>query len=156
MLCELRPAIALFENVPGLFISNGGKFFNRVLSDISSSGYDAEWQIISAYDVGAPHLRKRVWIVTYTESGRLSQNKQRKERTGKGCSEKPREWEPLLSLSTRDYTIQHWKDHEQILTGNYDGLPEELDAVKGIGNSVVPQCVEMILALPAFDWWRKV
>ena len=65
MLRELRPAIALFENVPGLFVSNGGEFFNRVLSDISESGYDAEWQVISAQDAGAPHRRKRVWIVAY-------------------------------------------------------------------------------------------
>jgi DNA (cytosine-5)-methyltransferase 1 len=65
MLRELRPRAALFENVPGLLISDGGGFFNRVLSDIHESGYDAEWQDISAFDAGAPHLRKRVWIVAY-------------------------------------------------------------------------------------------
>jgi DNA (cytosine-5)-methyltransferase 1 len=65
MLRELRPAIALFENVPGLFISNRGEFFNRILSDISTSGYDAEWQTISASEIGAPHIRNRVWIVCY-------------------------------------------------------------------------------------------
>jgi DNA (cytosine-5)-methyltransferase 1 len=65
MLRELRPRIALFENVTGLFVSEGGRFFNRVLSDIHESGYDAEWQVISAFDAGAPHLRKRVWIVAY-------------------------------------------------------------------------------------------
>jgi DNA (cytosine-5)-methyltransferase 1 len=65
MLGELRPAIAVFENVPGLLISNGGRFFNRVLSDISQSGYDAEWKIIPASYAGARHERKRVWIVAY-------------------------------------------------------------------------------------------
>jgi DNA (cytosine-5)-methyltransferase 1 len=65
MLCELRPRAALFENVPGLFTSNGGRFFNGVLSDIHRCGYDAEWQVISAAEIGAPHLRKRVWIVCY-------------------------------------------------------------------------------------------
>jgi DNA (cytosine-5)-methyltransferase 1 len=65
MLRDLRPEVALFENVPWLFTSDGGRFFNRVLSDIAAAGYDAEWQIISALDVGAPHLRKRVWIVAY-------------------------------------------------------------------------------------------
>jgi DNA-cytosine methyltransferase len=65
MLRELRPAIALFENVTGLFVSNGGQFFNRVLSDISAGGYDAEWQTISASEIGAPHIRNRVWIVCY-------------------------------------------------------------------------------------------
>ena len=65
MLCELRPTAALFENVPGLFISDGGRFFNGILSDIYQCGYDAEWQVISAAEVGAEHLRKRVWIVAH-------------------------------------------------------------------------------------------
>ncbi|MDR1626435.1 MAG: DNA (cytosine-5-)-methyltransferase [Spirochaetia bacterium] len=69
MLRDLQPGTALFENVPGLFTSNGGRFFNRVLSDISASGYDAEWQVISAAEIGAPHLRKRVWIVCYKNNG---------------------------------------------------------------------------------------
>jgi DNA (cytosine-5)-methyltransferase 1 len=68
MLRELRPKIALFENVPGLFVSERGLFFNRVLRDMAESGYDAEWQTISACDIGAPHLRRRVWIVTYPQS----------------------------------------------------------------------------------------
>jgi DNA (cytosine-5)-methyltransferase 1 len=70
MLRDLRPRVALFENTPGLFASDGGLFFNRVLSDISESGYDAEWQIISAFDAGAWHLRKRVWIVAYPSGER--------------------------------------------------------------------------------------
>jgi DNA (cytosine-5)-methyltransferase 1 len=65
MLRELRPRIALFENVPGIFTSGGGQFFRRVLSDITACGYDAEWAVISAHDAGALHLRKRVWIVAY-------------------------------------------------------------------------------------------
>jgi DNA (cytosine-5)-methyltransferase 1 len=67
MLRELRPRVALFENVPGLLVSDGGRFFNRVLSDIHESGYDAEWQDISAFDMGARHLRHRVWIVAYPQ-----------------------------------------------------------------------------------------
>jgi len=66
-LRELRPRIALFENVTGLLVSEQGRFFNGVLSDISEVGYACEWQVISAADVGAPHLRKRVWIVAYAQ-----------------------------------------------------------------------------------------
>ena len=58
---ELRPRFALIENVPAL-LKRG---LDRVLSDLADIGYDAEWQVISAKDVGAPHLRKRVWIVAY-------------------------------------------------------------------------------------------
>jgi DNA (cytosine-5)-methyltransferase 1 len=65
MLRDLRPCAALFENVPGLFISDGGRFFNGIMSDIYESGYDAEWQVISASNAGAPHLRERIWIAAY-------------------------------------------------------------------------------------------
>jgi DNA (cytosine-5)-methyltransferase 1 len=58
---ELRPRFVLVENVPGLFVRG----IDRVLGDLAEIGYDAEWQVISAADVGAPHLRKRVWIVAH-------------------------------------------------------------------------------------------
>jgi DNA (cytosine-5)-methyltransferase 1 len=155
MLCELQPRIALFENVPELLVSNGGEFFNRVMSDIFQNGYDAEWQIISAAAVGAPHRRKRVWLVAYPSSLRLRQSKQEHELLGKKSFQNPAEWERFQSIVARGYKIYHWQDHEQELTGAYDGLPEELDAIKGAGNAIVPQCAELIFSLSAFDKWRQ-
>ena len=58
---ELRPRYAVIENVPNLV--NLG--LETVLCDLASIGYDAEWQIISAAEVGAWHLRKRIWIIAY-------------------------------------------------------------------------------------------
>jgi DNA (cytosine-5)-methyltransferase 1 len=80
MLRELRPSIAVFENVPGLLISGGGEFFNGILSDISESGYDAEWRIISALDVGAPHRRERIWIVVYPSDWNADREYEKTER----------------------------------------------------------------------------
>ena len=60
---ELRPRYVLVENVPGLLARGMG----RVLGDLSTIGYDAEWEMLSAADVGAPHLRKRVFIVAHTQ-----------------------------------------------------------------------------------------
>ena len=34
-----------------------------VLSDLAEMGYDARWTILGADDVGAPHIRKRIWIL---------------------------------------------------------------------------------------------
>jgi DNA (cytosine-5)-methyltransferase 1 len=69
MLCELQPRATLFENVTGLFNSDGGRFYNGILSDIHTCGYDAEWKVISAAEIGALHIRKRVWIVCYKSGG---------------------------------------------------------------------------------------
>jgi DNA (cytosine-5)-methyltransferase 1 len=72
MLRELRPSIAVFENVGGFLTSPGkkrkGEFFNGVLSDIYESRYSCEWACIKAADVGAPHPRDRVWIICYPDT----------------------------------------------------------------------------------------
>jgi DNA (cytosine-5)-methyltransferase 1 len=61
----LRPGSIVLENVPGLFTSDGGRFFGRVLGALAALGYDASWRVLSAADVGAPHRRERVWIVAH-------------------------------------------------------------------------------------------
>lgn len=57
----LRPRYILLENVPG-HLQLG---FGRVLGDLAEGGYDAEWQVLSARQLGARHLRRRVFIVAY-------------------------------------------------------------------------------------------
>ena len=73
VLRVVRPPVVLLENTPGL-LSRG---MGDVLRDLAQSGYDAKWRVLSAADVGAPHLRERVWIVAYPDGlgpqgGRLS------------------------------------------------------------------------------------
>ena len=45
-----------------LSLENG---LERVLGDLASLGYDAEWHCIPAAAVGAPHRRDRLWIMAY-------------------------------------------------------------------------------------------
>lgn len=42
---------------------------SRVLGDLAALGYDAEWTIMGANEVGAPHIRKRLWLLA-VDSGR--------------------------------------------------------------------------------------
>jgi len=64
---DVGPEIVLLENVPGL-ASTGG--LAAVLESLASLGFDAEWGCFSAAAVGAPHLRKRLFILAYTRRGR--------------------------------------------------------------------------------------
>ena len=68
LLGDIRPRYAIFENVTNLLTGDGGDWFKRVLWDISSVGYDAEWHCIPASAIGAHHHRDRVWIVAYPNS----------------------------------------------------------------------------------------
>ena len=62
--CGVRPSL-LLENVPNLLTGDGGDWARTVYSELASRGYRCEWKIISASDVGAPHLRKRWWCIAY-------------------------------------------------------------------------------------------
>jgi DNA (cytosine-5)-methyltransferase 1 len=68
LLRQVRPRFALFENVRNLLSHEKGETFQEVLFQIAKAGYDAEWSIISAKDLGACHLRERIWIVAYSKS----------------------------------------------------------------------------------------
>jgi DNA (cytosine-5)-methyltransferase 1 len=61
LIDELRPKYVIVENVAALL--NRG--MERVLGDLASIRYDAEWHCIPACAVGAPHRRDRVWIIAY-------------------------------------------------------------------------------------------
>jgi DNA (cytosine-5)-methyltransferase 1 len=68
ILRESGAPLGFFENVPGLLTSrdaDGLPMFGRILGDLSESGFDAEWCVLGADDVGAPHRRKRLWILAY-------------------------------------------------------------------------------------------
>lgn len=59
VLRELAPAVVVAENVPGLRSAG----LRDVLCDLAALGFDVEWTHLAAGEVGAPHIRERVWIV---------------------------------------------------------------------------------------------
>jgi len=67
LISELRPRIAVLENVAAVTFRG----LPDILGGLSEIGYDAEWQIISARQFGAPHLRKRWFCVAYPNGSRL-------------------------------------------------------------------------------------
>ena len=63
----LRPKLCFFENVEG-HISLG---LREVIGELGAIGYQTTWGIFSASEVGAPHQRKRVFILAYDSSAGL-------------------------------------------------------------------------------------
>ena len=67
---ECRPRIVFLENVEGIISSktaDGESVLQYVLSDLESMGYRATAGVFSASEVGAPHQRKRVFIMGYSQ-----------------------------------------------------------------------------------------
>ena len=65
----VRPRYAVVENVPAL-VNRG---LPAILGALSEIGYDAEWEIVSAAALGAPHIRERLFLVAYPNSEWQSQ-----------------------------------------------------------------------------------
>ena len=55
----------LLENVPGIFTANRGEAFYQVLAALAENGFAAEWTVVRASDVGAPHQRRRWFCVAH-------------------------------------------------------------------------------------------
>ena len=63
IIYEVRPKFVFVENSP-ILTSRG---LGVVLADLAKMGFDAEWGVLSAADVGANHKRERIWILAYSQ-----------------------------------------------------------------------------------------
>ena len=123
LIGEIRPRYVLVENVAALL----DRGISDVLGDLAALGYDAEWSVVSACAVGFPHMRERVWIVAYPQSGRRQQ----------------RGWLQLTQGGDQARNIRERFDQPEPLRVA-DGRANRMDRLKGLGNSLVPQIPELI------------
>ena len=126
----LRPRYVIGENVRG-HLSLG---FYEVLQDLSSLGYDAEWDIVSAASVGAPHIRQRLFWVAYPND----QGPQGRDRGAEGRAT------PFSESDSCD-PLGYWSaSSEPRILGVAYGFPGAMGALRSYGNAVVPQVAELI------------
>lgn len=143
-LCsEIRPTFVFLENVAAITIRGA----DRVGAELASLGYDCRWAIISANSVGAPHERKRWWLLAYSDAGRImrhaDQNGQMaKDARKKGIFAIQAGINSIMvpSQPSRMGMASSWWDPESPVARVADGIPDRLDRVRALGNSVVPQC----------------
>jgi len=133
----IKPAQCFFENVEG-HVSLG---LSSVISDLEEDGYDPAFGIFSAAEVGAPHQRKRVFIMAHSIS-------ERSQRYSGGmdvrCKESRRDSEEAerstssKSLPCRKSIPKDWSSEPDICRV-VDGCADRVDRIKLLGNGVVPQ-----------------
>jgi DNA (cytosine-5)-methyltransferase 1 len=115
-----RPRLVLLENVEGIITAktgDGESVLKYVLGDLEERGYRTSWCVASADEVGAPHQRKRVFIMGYATSeqscrGSEDEGGQQSEVLGSGPqsdvfparpNEQQYEWEePRIVVNTAD------------------------------------------------------
>ena len=162
---EVRPQYTFIENSPMLTFRG----LERVLADLASMGFNAEWGVLSAADVGANHNRERIWIVgKNTKQFRfLSHSMHDRDRWGEQQS-KSIEKKNQSIPNTTGIGLQGQRKHEQSVNTTQgknrqtikleygstpdfwsvepnvgrvaDGLAFRVDRLKAIGNGQVPLC----------------
>ena len=74
LITALRPAFAVWENVPGAFSSNAGRDFAAVLAAFRDSGVrECAWRVLDAQYFGVPQRRRRVFLVADYRGDRATQ-----------------------------------------------------------------------------------
>lgn len=63
MVDRLRPSWFVWENVPGVLSSNGGRDFSSIVSAMAQLGYSIAWRVLDAKNFGVAQRRRRVFIV---------------------------------------------------------------------------------------------
>ena len=166
LLREVRPRFALFENVRNLLSHEKGETFQEVLFQIAKAGnYEIEWAVISAKDLGACHLRQRIWILAYS-NGYGSSSTEGLRVNGKTDSSTQKRQNKISesersSESSDSRIIQHtskWRNSEYRLSSDWrgyaskptlcrgdDGLSNRISRIRSLGNSIVPQCAAVPL-----------
>jgi DNA (cytosine-5)-methyltransferase 1 len=62
VLAANHPAALVLENVPFLLTVDRGRYFRWLVQRITSLGYDLEWRVVNAADVGVPQYRPRLLL----------------------------------------------------------------------------------------------
>ena len=155
----VKPSWVVVENVVGLLSIDNGRLFGGILRDLAQIGYNAEWQVLRASDVGASHKRERLFLVAYASSIRLGSTPILKRMFYKKLYEGD-----LWSNYSTSYFDDLKRTFPEIPNHlrNDDGISEILDIcvmgkdyhvgpthiiqhrIRALGNAIVPQLTEYI------------
>lgn len=144
---ELRPRITCLENVAALL--DGG--LGDLLGALASIGYYGEWDCIPAAAVGSDQIRERIFILAYPQHGRLA--------SGRGVNPACKkvlfttgvcEFESPGGYFQTDIALAEFARRKAERNGEPRmdrvayGVPNRMDRISGLGNSVHPDVAEWI------------
>jgi DNA (cytosine-5)-methyltransferase 1 len=130
------------ENVPALVRDRVA--FGWLLGDLADLRFDAEWSLLSACAMGAPHPRERLLLVAYADSGDGTARLGAGQELGLAGFER---WSRQGQRSRAEAGA--WRDRVDRTVAASPGSPRDADGfagglVESGGNAVVPQVAEHI------------
>lgn len=152
---EVMPRFIFLENVPAIRTRG----LREVILQLTDMGYDCRWTCVSAKEVGANHLRKRWFLLAYSNNSRreLQHGRSSGEEHGEiqtefglygktrhvadsDCTRLQGQWEKSLGVEKKQrYACdESWWQAEPSVCRVVDGCPYRVDRIKALGNGVVP------------------
>jgi DNA (cytosine-5)-methyltransferase 1 len=143
---EVRPRVVRVENSPMLTARGLGV----VLGDLAALGFDARWDVLSAADCGAYHLRERIWIVAHAagEQHQDGASAERREGAKKLFADSLRSGFPLSRQEPhgahgreagRSFAAGGGWPSESGLVRMVHGVPHRVDRIRCLGNAQIPR-----------------
>jgi DNA (cytosine-5)-methyltransferase 1 len=146
---HVRPDYVFVENVGDLVRDSDA--FGWLLGDLADLGFDAEWRVLSAPQLGAPQAaRERVYLVAHSQG----LNGVARDRVVEGGERRS----PLaagglsgLPVAARERVAREWLEAEPRVDRLADGIPHQVDRLAAYGNAVIPAAAERIGRLIVAD-----
>jgi DNA (cytosine-5)-methyltransferase 1 len=145
---EISPRFVFLENVPAIR-TRGARI---VVGEMARLGYDCRWGVLSAADVGANHRRERWWLLANAASKQArvcgqpridksvveipdaTGSGRRQEYQDSGRSSKGTD----AAKERRGLADRSWWQTEPGVYRVAHGIPQRVDRLRALGNSVVP------------------
>ncbi|WJO24088.1 DNA cytosine methyltransferase [Pseudomonas soli] len=133
---EVLPSDVYLENSPMLV----GRGLALVLGELAEMGYDAEWCVVSAADLGAPHRRDRIWLLARRSDTNLAHSSSQHVQGLLPQSTYPQIGSRSLQRSPgpRSDGPARWPS-EPDMGRVADGVAFRMDRLKALGNGQVPR-----------------
>ncbi|MBR5889556.1 MAG: DNA cytosine methyltransferase, partial [Akkermansia sp.] len=111
IICEVEPEWVFVENSP-MLLRRG---FGTVLGALAAAGYDVAWCVLGADDMGAPHVRKRLWILAHDSHPHgvpCPQCESQHERPAQSAGSCPHQLDARSEMADPHGTRWHAQQHE--------------------------------------------
>ncbi len=137
IISEVRPTYAFVENSPMLTTRGLGV----VLADLAKMGFNAEWGVLSAADVGALHKRERIWVLATNTNIKYVERRSKTKIHG---------FKKIQSFIYPGVDKSESGLRSVLKSGlcrKFNGIPNQVDRLRAIGNAQVPLCAATAFTL---------